>query len=238
VSPQTKTEIRTFAAKLEARDLDSLQFRLDGYASVTGVEYDMGGGNSEIVRRGAFTKTLASQPKVKLTINHGQSGSGLPLALTTIPSGQIGHLSLSEDDKGLHVIAQLDREDDEAKTLMRRISTGIVSEMSFAFRVLDDDYNGSLRTIKSVSLDRGDVSVVASGASPTTSVTARSRQGRAGYPLSLVQARAEALRLGGKPISRDRRVRILNEAGRQTPARNPTMAQARIIADGLRARQR
>ena len=145
--------------------LDGLEFKVSGYASVVDQPYDMGG-YTEIISRGAFTKTLQGRPDCQLLLNH----EGLPLARTTLPPGQVGHLALSEDGRGLRFDAQLDRNDPDAQTLMRKIGAGLMDQASFAFRVIRQNWNDShtQRTIQEVSLDRGDVSVVNFGASPTT----------------------------------------------------------------------
>jgi HK97 family phage prohead protease len=187
-------EFRTFATRLEARDIGGLEFKVSGYASVTEAPYDMGS-YEETISRSAFTKTLSMRPDVQLLLNH----EGLPLARTTVAPGQPGHLQLSEDSKGLRFDAQLDRDDPDAQTLMRKVGIGVMDQASFAFRVIRQSWNDAhtLRTINEVSLDRGDVSIVNFGASPTTSVDARSSS----------NGRADA-------AARDRRIRITNEAGR------------------------
>ena len=198
-------EFRTFATTLEATDIGGLQFRLSGWASVVDTPYEMPG-YTEVISRGAFLKTLQGRPDVQLLVNH----EGLPLGRTTVPPGHPGHLELSEDDRGLRFDAQLDRNDPDAQTLMRKIGTGLLDQCSFAFRVIRQSWNDSRtkRTITEVSLDRGDVSVVGYGASPTTSVDARAlgAQSTSGN-LSLYQARARAAALGvhtsskGNPLS-------------------------------------
>ena len=112
-------ENRTFRTKLTARDAGGLEFRLEGYASLTQSPYDMGS-YEETISRGAFTKTLSESPDVQLLLNH----EGLPLARTTISPGQVGHLALSEDSRGLRFIAQLDRYDDDAQKVMRKSEPG------------------------------------------------------------------------------------------------------------------
>jgi HK97 family phage prohead protease len=188
-------EHRTFATQLSARDAGGLKFELEGYASLTQSPYDMGS-YEETISRGAFTNTLSENPDVQLLLNH----EGLPLARTTIPPGQVGHLALSEDSRGLHFLAQLDRDDDDAQKVMRKVGAGLMDQCSFAFRTIRQSWNddNSLRTINEVSLDRGDVSVVNYGASPTTSVDARAlgRRGKKSN-LSLYQARARASTLKG-----------------------------------------
>jgi phage head maturation protease len=82
-----------------------------------------------------------------------------------------------------------------------------MDQCSFAFRVTDQSWDDSRtkRTITGVDLDRGDVSIVNYGASPTTSVDARALGRRARKSnLSLYQARA-----------RTRQLSIMNGAGRR-----------------------
>ena len=195
-------EHRTFATQLSARDAGGLEFRLEGYASLVSTPYDMGSYEEQIAP-GAFSTTLSMRPDVQLLLNH----EGLPLARTTIAPGQVGHLALSEDSRGLHFLAQLDRDDGDAQKVMRKVGAGLMDQCSFAFRTIRQSWNDdrSLRTINDVSLDRGDVSIVNYGASPTTSVDARAlgRRGKKSN-LSLYQARARA-----------RHLRIMNDAGRR-----------------------
>src|SRR5450755_1315268 len=166
-------EIRTFTHRLTAQDVgdSSPAFTVSGYASVVEQPYDMGG-YTETISRGAFTGTLSKNPDVQLLLNH----QGLPLARTTVPPGQVGHLALTEDPLGLHFAALLDRNDSDCQSLVRKIAGGLMDEASFAFRVIRQDWSSdrSERKITEISLDRGDVSVVNFGASPTTSVDARS----------------------------------------------------------------
>ena len=148
-------ETRNWATKLEVRDDGAFQWRLVGIASRTAVPYEMGN-YDEVVAPGAFAATLARRPDVQLLVNH----EGLPLARTTIPPGQPGHLALSEDSEGLHVDAQLDRSDPDAQTLVRKIRSGLLGgtgSMSFAFRVVKQDWNAdrTLRTLQEVDLAVG-----------------------------------------------------------------------------------
>src|SRR5207237_4441890 len=75
-----------------------------GYASVVDAPYvmwDWLGDYTEIVRAGAFTKTLAEDPDVIFCLNHMWGGA--PMART-----KPGTLRLSEDSTGLAVEADLD----------------------------------------------------------------------------------------------------------------------------------
>lgn len=58
-------ELRTFATTLEATDIGGMEFRVSGWASVVDTPYDMGS-YTEIISRGAFSKTLQGRPDVQL----------------------------------------------------------------------------------------------------------------------------------------------------------------------------
>jgi HK97 family phage prohead protease len=117
-----------------------------------------------------------------------------------VPPGQVGHLQLSEDDRGLHFAAQLDRDDPGARTLMCKIGSGLMDQCSFSFKVVRQNWStdSTQRDIREVSMDRADVSVVNYGASPTTSVQARAAGKLRRSNLDLYRARAYALKLGGR----------------------------------------
>jgi HK97 family phage prohead protease len=144
-----------------------------GIACRTGVSYEVGsvdsGGFRETVMPGSFQRTLANQPDVILVVQHGAALSGLPIARTSS-----GTLRLSETQAGLAVDADLDPEDPDVQALQRKFARGdLDGQMSFAFRVppggdsWDNDYQD--RKINQCEINRGDVSVVSFGASPTTS---------------------------------------------------------------------
>lgn len=141
---------------------DSVRFT--GYASVTDTPYDMQdflGDYTEVIRRGAFTKTLSENADVPFKVNH----DGITLART-----KSGTMRLSEDDTGLYVEADLDLRSPEVQTLRSAMDRGDLDEMSFGFRVIRQEWSPdwSQRDITEVSLNKGDVSVVNYGANPHT----------------------------------------------------------------------
>lgn len=147
------------------KDKATGQIILEGYAS-TFEPYDVNGGPEaggwvEQLSKRAFDQTLAEQPDVQLLINH----TGTPLART-----KSGTLKLSADNHGLRVWASLDPDDPDVKALVPKMNRGDMDEMSFAFRVNDQDWDHSYtrRTINTLSLEKGDVSVVNYGMNPTT----------------------------------------------------------------------
>jgi hypothetical protein len=96
--------------------------------------------------------------------------------------GSVPTLALKEDTTGLQAKAALNPRDPDVQAVKAKVETNPM-EMSFAFRCIeeewDDDYEK--RTVKSASIHRGDVSIVAQGANPQTSFTPDQRSsGRAG----------------------------------------------------------
>lgn len=106
---------------------------------------------TEYVRRGAFSKTLNDGADVRLLIDH----EGVPLART-----RSGTLMLQEDDRGLRVEATLDPMNPDAQRVMSAMRRGDLSQMSFAFRTIKDNFSadGMVRELREVQLF--DVSVV------------------------------------------------------------------------------
>lgn len=166
---QSTTVRRSYGVQLEVRAKAGGRSTLEGYASVTEAGYEMWdwlGPYTEVVRQGAFTKTLGETPAVQLLLNH----SGLSMAYTTA-----GSLRLSEDDTGLHMSADVNTARTDVRDMLTAIEDGDVAEMSFAFRIRRQQWSPDYdqRDILEVDLHKGDVSVVNFGANPETSVQAR-----------------------------------------------------------------
>jgi len=164
------TERRAFPVQLEVRAKAGASnvSTIEGYASVTESPFEMWdwlGPYSEVVRTGAFGKTLAENPQVQLLLNHG----GLAMAYT-----KAGSLRLSEDATGLHMEADVSTKRSDVGDMLAALEDGSVDEMSFAFRVTRQQWSPDYdqRDILEVDLHRGDVSVVNFGANPATSVGA------------------------------------------------------------------
>lgn len=160
-----KIERRTYTVQdVEARQAEDGVMRLSGYAAVFN-DASVPLPFKERIAPGAFRKTLTEAPDVRLLINH----EGLPLART-----KNGTLKLTEDDRGLRFDAEL-ADTQEARDIYTLVGRGDVDQMSFAFRVIRQNWSKDKteRTLTEVSLADGDVSVVTYPAYPTTSVEAR-----------------------------------------------------------------
>jgi HK97 family phage prohead protease len=159
-------ELRYFELRAEA-EIDSEDLVFTGYASVFDTPYavsDSRGVYNETVNRGAFSKTLKEQDDVKFLINH----DGIPLART-----KSGTLELREDEHGLFVKAQLDESNPRVAEISSALKRGDLSEMSFGFHAIKDEFsdNGETRTLKELRLL--DVSVVTWPANPATLASVR-----------------------------------------------------------------
>jgi hypothetical protein len=89
-----------------------------------------------------------------------------------------GSLTLEADPRGLHALAYLNPARIDVADLLTAIDDTNITEMSFAFRITDAEWDEDYEhfTILSVDIDRGDVSAVNYGANPYTSIAARSRE--------------------------------------------------------------
>lgn len=153
---------------MELREVDNgsggTMLRFTGYASVTETGYEMQdwlGDYTEVVRAGAFAKTLSEGADVPFKLNH----DGMTLART-----KSGTMRLSEDTTGLHVEADLDPGNGMVRDIRSAMERGDLDEMSFAFRVTRQEWSPdwSQRDITEVNLNKGDVSIVNYGANPHT----------------------------------------------------------------------
>lgn len=122
---------------------------------------------TEYVKRGAFKKTIKDGADVRLLIDH----TGVPLART-----KSGTLTLTEDDKGLFMEANLDPANPDAVKIRSALKRGDLSQMSFAFETIKDSWNAerTVRELKEVRLH--DVSIVTYPAYEQTSAEIRNNQ--------------------------------------------------------------
>ena len=154
----------------EVRELKNVEVRaaadgtkiLEGYATVYNFAYPIGdpagGGFVETIVAGAATKS-ASEADVRLLINH----EGVPLART-----KSGTMTLTSDDIGLRVTAVLDAANPTAVSLASAMERGDMDQMSFAFKVLRDEWNSDYTERKIFELKLFDVSMVTYPANPAT----------------------------------------------------------------------
>lgn len=143
--------------------------RIEGYFSVFNSPYHIWDGLTEKIAPGAFSETLGED--IRALTNHD----------TTLVLGRnkAGTLELREDTHGLWGSVQINREDQDAMNLYRRVQRGDVDQCSFGFFIESERRDvlpdGSVEyTLEKVRLV--EVSVVTFPAYEETSVSARRRQ--------------------------------------------------------------
>lgn len=175
-----------------------------GYACVVDQLYTMSdwyGDYSEVVRGGAFTKTLSESPDTIFCLNHGWEGA--PMART-----KAGTLRLSEDTTGLATEADLDGSRSDVYQVQSAMEAGELDAMSFAFWVTRQSWSPDYdqRDILELDIDGGDTSVVTWPANPLTTGTTALRKraaqavARSRVPALIVE-RARAEKRAGKALS-------------------------------------
>jgi HK97 family phage prohead protease len=166
---RSEMQRRSFAAQFRAEELDGKRY-IEGYFAVFGDIYDMGGGITESIAPGAFDGQLGED--IRCLIDHE---TRLVLGRT-----KAGTLELRVDDHGLWFRVEINPLDVDATNLYARVQRGDVSQCSFGFRILDEEYRldeatGNVHfTIKKVQLYEG--SIVTFPAYGGTEAGARSKQ--------------------------------------------------------------
>ena len=140
-----------------------------GMASVTETPYemwDMFGPYTEVVALGAFDKTLAADPMVEFTLNHG-AGGGLPMAHTRNQTLTLAAVT-DGDETGLRYDAIVDGSRYDVSDALKAMERGDLAESSFKFRIVQGMWSPdwSQYRIDEIDIDRGDVSAVNFGANP------------------------------------------------------------------------
>lgn len=138
--------------------------KIRGYAIVfNSVSVDLGG-FKEIIAPEAVDRTLNEGLDVRALVDHDSS--------KVIGRTRAGTLRLRKDSRGLNVEIEPDDEISYAKDIMRAVARGDVSGMSFALRVIGDEWNYDEKTpVRTVTDMRvSEVSVVTFPAYQATDV--------------------------------------------------------------------
>lgn len=165
-APTSLARVPASLKEVRITSVSSETVEFTGYASVTEHAYEMWdwyGPYDEIVRQGAFLRTLSrSDLDVPFVISHDQ--------IRRIARTTTGDLQLSEDSNGLLVRAQLSLRDQDVQYIVPKLEAGHVDEMSFAFRIMKGIWSPDYTEyyIEEVDLHRGDVAIVGYGANPAT----------------------------------------------------------------------
>lgn len=158
---------------MEIRALQNCELRtagnhkLVGYAAVFNQLSEPLGNFRELIRPGAFTRTLQAGADVRALVDHDPS--------RIIGRTKSGTLQLREDNRGL--LANIDLPDTSVgHDLYESVKRGDLSSMSFGFRSIEDTWPTRDRR-ELIQCDLLDVSVVTFPAYPQTEVQVRGATG-------------------------------------------------------------
>jgi HK97 family phage prohead protease len=108
--------------------------RIAGYAAL----FDVPDAARDLIRKGAFLRTLAARR------------DALPLLWQHRPDQTLGHIEqIAEDDRGLRIIARIDRRGSRAASLLQ---AGAVNGLSFGYRAKRFRRGESLRELLEIEL--------------------------------------------------------------------------------------
>jgi len=155
-------EQRTVDVDVEA--IDTRGRTLHGYASVYGVESHDLGGFRERIAPGAFADVLPDAD-VRALLNHDPS--------QVLGRTKSGTLRLADESRGLRFECDLP-DSPLGENVREAVKRGDIDGASFRFVVGDEEWDGDVRTVKSVSALQ-DVTVATYGAYPDASVELRVR---------------------------------------------------------------
>lgn len=141
-----KRQIRAITSDFKTRN-DEEGPIIEGYFAVFNTIYEMWPGCTESIAPGAFTDTLSGD--VRALIDHD---TRLVIGRTTART-----LTLQEDQRGLWGQIRINPKDTDAMNLHARVERGDVSQCSFGFSIVDEEYEHredgtSHFTIKKVDL--------------------------------------------------------------------------------------
>lgn len=173
--PVRDVEVRAWSG-LEIRQEARGRPRLVGYAAVFNRRsVELPPGFVEVIRPGAFTRSLRETPDLRAFVEHDPS--------RIIGRVSAGTLTVAEDPTGLRVeITPIDTRDGE--DVVRNVRAGNLDGMSFSFALYGPEGQAwdwaATPPVREVRAARVvEVSVVALPAYPDTSVAVRAFQGRA-----------------------------------------------------------
>jgi HK97 family phage prohead protease len=171
-----KLERRMYATEFRADKTDGQLTKLVGYCAVFNTPADLGY-FTEVIKPGAFTRTLNEGCDVRALFNHDPNY----VLGRTKDGGKTGTLSLTEDNTGLRFEVQMP-DTSVARDLLTIVERGDVDQCSFGFCIREQnwtavtDADGDTTEVREIlDVDLLDASIVTYPAYPTTSVEARSK---------------------------------------------------------------
>lgn len=146
---------------VDVRDLDTRGRTVVGYAAVYGAESGDLGGFRERIAPGAFAGVLDAD--VRCLLNHDPN--------VVLGRTKSGTMRLADDQRGLRFEVDLP---ESRSDLREAVGRGDLDGASFRFQVGDEEWDGDLRTVKTVK-SLHDVTLATYPAYPASSIELRTR---------------------------------------------------------------
>jgi len=161
-----KTEFRVLHGLQVEQRAEGEPKQITGYAAVYDKDSENLGYFTEVIRQGAFTKSLKQLPDVRALLGHN------PEAI--VGRTKAGNLTLTEDDKGVRMSLTPISTTDGEKAL-EWVKSGVVDGMSIGFRVVTDRWSmkGGKNYREILEAELFEVSLVAWPAYKDTSASVR-----------------------------------------------------------------
>jgi HK97 family phage prohead protease len=153
------------ATELRIQDNDAGGKTLVGYAAVFDRWSEDLGFFREIIRAGAFRKTLSDGADVRALFNHDPN--------FVLGRTKSGTLRLEEDERGLRIEGDLPDTQMVRDLVISPIERGDIDQMSFGFRSVKDEWNEDYTERELLEVQLFDVSAVTFPAYPQTEVGVR-----------------------------------------------------------------
>ena len=125
-------EFRAFAGLALEQKAEGESREIVGYPAVYDKDSEVIGYFTEVIRQGAFTKSLKQLPDVRALLGHN------PEAI--IGRTKAGNLTLKEDSQGVRMVLNPINTTDGEKAL-EWVKSGVVDGMSIGFRVVTDRWS-------------------------------------------------------------------------------------------------
>lgn len=188
---------------ISAFEMKASDFGPDGTFTGLASTYDNEDLQGDVVERGAFTRTIAERPIVKVLFNHD-------------PSKPIGLGTLQDSAAGLILRGTLNLGSETAREVYSNLKMGILDAMSIGYDVVKQVRDGAVRRLKELKLY--EVSVVTFPANPSariTSVKAGESELRVALARQAAQMQADLVELHATELTnRMRRDAALLKTGR------------------------
>lgn len=166
--------------KIENARASKKSRKLEGYAALFDIWSQNLGGFREVIRQGAFQKSLDAGNDIRAFVDHDTG--------RVVGRRSSGTLKIEEDSKGLKFEVDLP-DTQEGRDLLELVRRGDVNQMSFGFNVTEDKWNyrgrGEVDERELIEIELFEISFVAMPAYEEAHVWEKNSRGKTGMSTAL-----------------------------------------------------